>query len=145
MTTTVRLLLAIAALIGLGTSGYPQDLKTDGVLKGPDKKVAAALAFAPENRAVVAYVVKGTSENEKSKKKTNWSEVRLMDLATGKYRVLHRAETPEGLPGIPANHTLRGFTADGKKVAVTTTDPGGTDKELLLEVVEPKAKDKEKK
>jgi len=83
MTTTVRLLLAIAALVGIGTSAYPQDLKTDGVLKSPDGKVAAALAFAPENRAVVAYVLRGT------------------------------------------------------------TDPGGTTKELLLEVAESKLKDKD--
>jgi hypothetical protein len=48
--------------------------------------------------------------------------------------VLDRAATPEGIPGISANHTVRGFTADGKKVAATTTDPGGMTRELLLEV-----------
>jgi hypothetical protein len=110
-----------------------KDLKTYGVLKGPDGKVAAALEFVRGDRAVVAYVVRGTSEAEHGKK-VNWSEVRLMDLATGNYRVLDRAETPVVLPGIGANHTLLGFTGDGKKVVATTVDPGGTPKELLLNV-----------
>src|SRR5262245_62860526 len=138
------LLMGVVVLVGVVPPGHAQDFKTDGILKGADGKLTAALAFAPGDRAVVAYVVRGTSEDEKTKKKTNWSEVRLMDLETGKHRVLHRAATPEELAGRGANHTLRGFTADGKNVAATTTEPGGTTKELLLEVAEPKAKDKEK-
>jgi len=61
-------------------------------------------------------------------------EVRLLDVASGKHRVLARAATPAALPGIGANYTLLGFTADGKKLAVSTTDPGGTTQKLLLDI-----------
>jgi hypothetical protein len=145
VTTIVRLVLGAAALAGIGTPGHSQDLQTDGILWDPDGKVAAALAFAPGDRAVVAYVVRGTGEDHGSKKKVNWSEVRLTDVSTGRHRVLHRTATPVELPGVAADHALRGFTADGRKVAVTTTDPGGTTTDLLLNVIEPEPKDKEKK
>jgi hypothetical protein len=141
MTIMVRLVLVTAALVGIATAGHSQDLSIDGLLKGPDGSVAAALALAPGDRAVAAYVVRGTSEDAKSGKKLHWSEVRLLDLATGRHRVLDRAATPEWIPGISANHTLRGFKADGKKVAATTTDPGGTTRELLLEVVDSNGKE----
>src|SRR5215471_18343852 len=111
--TSICWFLAVAALAptAVHADAKPvKDLKADGVLKGPDGKVAAALAFAAGDRAVVVYVVRGAGEAEKGKTKVNWSEVRLMELATGKYRVLDRVETPEGLPGIGANHTVRGFT-----------------------------------
>ncbi len=94
------------------------------------------MTFAPGGRTVVAYVAIG-SEGEKLQK-INWSEVRLLDIGSGKYRVLARAATPAALPGIGANHTIRGFTADSKQLVVTTSDPGGTITELRLDLAEPK-------
>jgi hypothetical protein len=107
-------------------------LKQDGALKSKGGKVAAALAFAPDDRVVAAYVATG-QEGEKDKLR-NWAEVRFLDVASGKHSVLARKATPAALPGIGANYTLLGFTADGKKVVVSTTDPGGTTSNLLLDV-----------
>jgi len=91
---------------------------------------------APGDRIVVAYVASG-SEGEKEKRKV-WAEVRLLDVASGKQRVLARTSTPAELPGIGANYTLLGFTADGKQVVVTSSDPGGTIKKHFLDVADPK-------
>src|ERR1039457_6401381 len=102
-----RVLLAVGAL-GIMASAHAQEIRHDGVLKGPGGRIAAALAFAPGDRIVVAYVT-GGSEDENGQK-INWSEVRLLDVASGRYRVLARASTPAALPGIGANHTLRGFS-----------------------------------
>jgi hypothetical protein len=74
---------------------------------------------------------------------TNWAEVRLLDVASGKQRVLVRAATPAALPGIGANYTLLGFTADSKKLAVSTMGPGGSTEQLLLDIPDFKEAKKE--
>jgi len=136
-----RSLALVVVALGLAVPAWGQELKQDGILKNKGGKVAAALAFAPDGRVVAACVVTGQA-GEKDKL-TNWAEVRLLDVASGKHRVLARKATPATLPGIGANYTLLGFTADGKKVSVSTTSPGGTTTNLLLDI--PDFKDEPKK
>jgi len=135
---------ATLALVILGFTALAQgqELKQDGVLKKDGGGIVAALAFAAGDRIVTAYVAAGT-EGAKEKL-TNWAEVRLLDVASGKHRVLARDATPAALPGIGANYTLLGFTADGKKLAVSTTEPGGSTKKLLLDIPDFKEEQKEK-
>jgi hypothetical protein len=130
-TTTIRWAALAVGILGLALPVRGQELKTDGVLK-KDGGVVAALAALPGERVVVAYVARGT-EGEKDKL-TNWAEVRLLDVRSGKYKVLARAATPATLPGIGANYTLLGFTADAKKVVASTTDAGGTTKKVVLDL-----------
>jgi hypothetical protein len=132
----------VVVLLGLAVPARGQELKQDGILKNKAGSVAAALAFAPGDRVVAAYVAQGT-EGDKAKL-MNWAEVRLLDVTSGKYLVLVRAAAPAALPGIGANYKLLGFTADGKKVAVSTSDPGGTTLKLLLDIPDFEAKQKEK-
>jgi hypothetical protein len=137
------ILTGIYLILGLAAPTRGQQLQQDGALK--QKRgggIAAALAFAPGDRVVVAYVAHGREGEQE--KLTNWAEVRLLDVASGKHRVLARSATPADLPGIGANYTLLGFTADGKKVAVSTTGPGGTTKKLLLDIPDFKEKEKGK-
>jgi hypothetical protein len=138
----IRWAALVIVVLGIGVPVRGQELKTDGVLKKDGGGIVAALASVPGERVVVAYVARGT-EGEKEKL-TNWAEVRLLDVQSGKYKVLSRAATPATLPGIGANYTLLGFTADGKKVVASTTDPGGTTKKLVLDLPdfkdEPKGK-----
>jgi hypothetical protein len=132
----------VIGMLGLMAPAHGQELKQDGVLKKDGSGIVDALAYAPGDRIVVAYVARGT-EGEKEKL-TNWAEVRLLDVASAKHRVLVRAATPAALPGIGANYTLLGFTADAKKLAVSTTEPGGTLKKLLLDIPDFKEKQKGK-
>jgi len=90
----------------------------------------------PQSRYSSFLLLSSTNDNLPpwKEKLTNWAEVRLLDVASGKHRVLARAATPAALPGIGANYTLLGFTADGKKLALSTTEPGGTTKKLLLDI-----------
>jgi hypothetical protein len=132
----------VVGILGLAATARGQDLKQDGVLKKGGGGIVAALSFAPGNRVVVAYVATG-QEGEKEKQ-MNWAEVRLLDVASGKYKVLARDATPAALPGIGANYTLLGFTADGKKLAVSSSDPGGTIMKLLLDIPAFKEEKKEK-
>ena len=137
----IRCTALVIVMLGLTAPAHGQELKQDGVLKKDGTRVVAALAFAPGDRVVVAYVAGGT-EGAKEKL-TNWAEVRLLDVASGKHRVLARTATPAELPGIGANYTLLGFTVDGKKVVITNSDPGGSTKKLLLEIADPKEAEKE--
>jgi len=127
----------LIVVLGITPPVNSQELKKDGILQYQGGRIAAALAFAPAERIVVAHVASGSAGENLNK--VNWSEVRLLDVATGKLRVLARAATPFALPGIGANHTIRGFTVDGKTLVVSTSDPGGTITELRLEVAEPRA------
>jgi hypothetical protein len=132
----------VLVILGLTAMTEGQELKQDGILKKDGSGIVAALALAPGDRIVTAYVAGGT-DGEKEKL-TNWVEVRLLDVASGKHRVLARTATPAALPGIGANYALLGFTADGKKLAVSTTDPGGTTKKLLLDIPDFKEEQKQK-
>lgn len=126
----------VLLMLGVTSPAFSQELRKDGVLKypGPQGQVAAAMTFAPDGSIVVAYVAGGS--DGQGLQEMRWSEVRLLNVASGKYRVLARASTPATIPGIGANHTLHGFTVDGKKLVVSTLDPGGTEHQLILDVAE---------
>jgi len=87
---------------------------------------AGLVAFGADGKVVLAYVVSGRAGDD------NFAEIRLLDVATGKHRVISKATTPVALPGISANFRLLALSADAKALAVTSTDPGGTAKQTIV-------------
>ena len=92
------------------------------------------MAISADSQITVAHVAQGRDGND------NWAEVRLLDVASGKYRVLARALSPLGLPGIGANYTPLAFSPDGKTLVVGNMGAGGEAQLIVLNTLVPNSK-----
>lgn len=113
------------------SAAFGQEPQSQVVLKRGDVGVAA-LTLSEEGTVLVGYVASGRGVEKANE--INWSEVRLMDVASGKHRLLSRYVTAANVPGTGANHALLGFSPDGKTLAVRTIGLGGNRIDFTLDV-----------
>lgn len=85
-----------------------------------------------DGKVTQAYVAGGREGKDLNEQ--IWVEIRLLDVAAGKYRTLIRASAPATVPGSPPNFELLSFLANGQTLAAKTIGPGGNQRVLLIDV-----------